>query len=131
MGTDIAYTGEFIKRSGDKMGGALRVQESPTYEDEATSKKYVDARVLKIVFNRHSTAGIVSDTNIVDIDAAYIDGKIVIGELSGDIYALTYIFDTSCVFSHVSGVTSGTITYSDGVWGHKTQKSYIQLLVAK
>lgn len=122
--TDIAYTGEFIKRSGDKMGGALRVQESPTYEDEATSKKYVDARVLKIVFNRHSTAGIVSDTNIVDIDAAYIDGKIVIGELSGDIYALTYIFDTSCVFSHVSGVTSGTITYSDGVWTQNTKELY-------
>lgn len=122
--TDIAYTGEFIKRSGDKMGGALRVQESPTYEDEATSKKYVDARVLKVVFNRHSTAGIVSDTNIVDIDAAYIDGKIVIGELSGDIYALTYIFDTSCVFSHVSGVTSGTITYSDGVWTQNTKELY-------
>lgn len=122
--TDIAYTGEFIKRSGDKMGGALRVQESPTYEDEATSKKYVDARVLKVVFNRHSTAGIVSDTNIVDIDAAYIDGKIVIGELSGDIYALTYSSATSCVFSHVSGVTSGTITYSDGVWTQNTKELY-------
>lgn len=114
--TDIAYTGEFIKRSGDKMGGAL--------EDEATSKKYVDARVLKVVFNRHSTAGIVSDTNIVDIDAAYIDGKIVIGELSGDIYALTYSSATSCVFSHVSGVTSGTITYSDGVWTQNTKELY-------
>lgn len=122
--TDIAYTGEFIKRSGDKMGGALRIQESPTYEDEATSKKYVDARVLKVVFNRHSTAGIVSDTNIVDIDVAYIDGKIVIGELSGDIYALTYSSATSCVFSHVSGVTSGTITYSDGVWTQNTKELY-------
>lgn len=122
--TDIAYTGEFIKRSGDKMSGALRVQESPTYEDEATSKKYVDARVLKVVFNRHSTAGIVSDTNIVDIDAAYIDGKIVIGELSGDIYALTYNSATSCVFSHVSGVTSDTITYSDGVWTQNTKELY-------
>lgn len=37
--TDVVYTGEFIKRAGDKMIGALRVADAPTYEDEATSKK--------------------------------------------------------------------------------------------
>lgn len=119
--TDIAYTGEFIKRAGDKMGGALRVQESPTYEDEATSKKYVDARILKVAFSRHSTAGIVSDTEITTIDAAYIDGKVVIGELSGDIYVLTYSSATSCIFSNVSGVISSTITYAENVWTQSTK----------
>lgn len=122
--TDIAYTGEFIKRAGDKMGGALRVADEPTYEDEATSKKYVDARVLKVTFSRHSTAGIVSDADIATIDAAYIDGKIVIGEFSGDVYALTYSSATSCVFSHVSGVTSGTITYSNDIWTQSTKELY-------
>lgn len=122
--SDVVYTGEYIKRSGDKMGGILRVQESPTYEDEATSKKYVDARVLKVAFNRHSTAGIVSDTDIATIDASYIDGKIVIGEFSSDIYALTYSSETSCVFSNVSGTTSTTITYSDNVWTQSTKTLY-------
>lgn len=119
--TDVVYTGEFIKRAGDKMVGILRVQESPTYEDEATSKKYVDARVLKVTFSRHSTAGIVSDVDITNIDAAYINGKIVIGELSGDIYVLTYISATSCVFSNVSGTTSSTITYAENVWTQSTK----------
>ena len=122
--TDVVYTGEFIKRAGDKMIGALRVADVPTYEDEATSKKYVDARVLKVMFSRHSTAGIVSDTDIATIDAAYIDGKIVIGEFSGDIYALTYSSATSCVFSNVSGTTSATITYSDDVWTQSTKTLY-------
>ncbi len=122
--TDVVYTGEFIKRAGDKMIGALRVTDEPHYEDEATSKKYVDARVLKVMFNRHSTAGIVSDTDIATIDAAYIDGKIVIGEFSGDIYALTYSSATSCVFSNVSGTTSATITYNDDVWTQSTKTLY-------
>ena len=122
--TDVVYTGEFIKRAGDKMIGSLRVADAPTYEDEATSKKYVDARVLKVMFSRHSTAGIVSDTDIATIDAAYIDGKIVIGEFSSDIYALTYSSATSCVFSNVSGTTSATITYSDDVWTQSTKTLY-------
>lgn len=122
--TDVVYTGEFIKRAGDKMIGALRVADEPTYEDEATSKQYVDARVLKVMFSRHSTAGIVSDTDIATIDAAYIDGKIVIGEFSGDIYALTYSSATSCVFSNVSGTTSATITYNDDVWTQSTKTLY-------
>ena len=122
--TDVVYTGEFIKRAGDKMIGALRVADVPTYEDEATSKKYVDARVLKVMFSRHSTAGIVSDTDIATIDAAYIDGKIVIGEFSSDIYALTYSSATSCVFSNVSGTTSATITYIDDVWTQSTKTLY-------
>lgn len=122
--TDVVYTGEFIKRAGDKMIGALRVADVPAYEDEATSKKYVDARVLKVMFSRHSTAGIVSDTDIATIDAAYIDGKIVIGEFSGDVYALTYSSATSCVFSNVSGTTSATITYSDDVWTQSTKTLY-------
>lgn len=122
--TDIAYTGEFIKRSGDKMIGTLRVADEPQYEDEATSKKYVDGRLLKVIFTRQAVAGILSDTDITTIDDAYIDGKIVIGELSNDIYALTYSSETSCVFSHVSGVTSGTITYSDGVWTQSTKEIY-------
>ena len=122
--TDVVYTGEFIKRAGDKMIGALRVADAPTYEDEAASKKYVDARVLKVMFSRHSTAGIVSDTDIATIDAAYIDDKIVIGEFSGDVYALTYSSATSCVFSNVSGTTSATITYSDDVWTQSTKTLY-------
>lgn len=122
--TDVVYTGEFIKRAGDKMIGALRVADVPTYEDEATSKQYVDARVLKVMFIRHSTAGIVSDTDIATIDAAYIDGKIVIGEFSGDIYALAYSSATSCVFSNVSGTTSATIAYSDNVWTQSTKTLY-------
>lgn len=121
---DVVYTGEFIKRAGDKMIGALRVADVPTYEDEATSKQYVDARVLKVMFSRHSTAGIVSDTDIAAIDAAYIDGKIVIGEFSGDVYALTYSSATSCVLSNVSGTTSATITYSDDVWTQSTKTLY-------
>lgn len=122
--TDVVYTGEFIKRAGDKMIGALRVADEPTYEDEATSKQYVDARVLKVMFSRHSTAGIVSDTDIATIDAAYIDGKIVIGEFSGDIYALTYSSAASCVFSNVSGTISATIAYSDNVWTQSTKTLY-------
>lgn len=122
--TDVVYTGEFIKRAGDKMIGTLRVADVPTYEDEATSKQYVDARVLKVMFIRHSTAGIVSDTDIATIDAAYIDGKIVIGEFSGDIYALAYSSATSCVFSNVSGTTSATIAYSDNVWTQSTKTLY-------
>lgn len=121
---DVVYTGEYIKKSGDKMQGILKVMDEPTYEDEATSKKYVDARVLKVTFSRHSTAGIVSDTEIDTIDAAYIDGKIIIGEFSNDIYALTYSSDTSCVFSNVSGTTSTTITYSDNVWTQSTKTLY-------
>ena len=122
--TDVVYTGEYIKKSGDKMQGILKVMDEPTYEDEATSKKYVDARVLKVTFSRHSTAGIVSDTEIDAIDAAYIDGKIIIGEFSNDIYALTYSSATSCVFSNVSGTTSTTITYSDNVWTQSTKTLY-------
>ena len=121
---DVVYTGEYIKKSGDKMQGILKVMDEPTYEDEATSKKYVDARVLKVTFSRHSTAGIVSDTDIATIDTAYIDGKIVIGEFSSDIYALTYSSATSCVFSNVSGTTSATITYSDDVWTQSTKTLY-------
>lgn len=122
--TDVVYTGEYVKKSGDKMQGILRVMDEPTYEDEAASKKYVDARVLKVTFSRHSTAGIVSDTEIDAIDAAYIDGKIIIGEFSSDIYALTYSSATSCVFSNVSGTTSATITYSDDVWTQSTKTLY-------
>lgn len=122
--TDVVYTGEYVKKSGDKMQGILRVMDEPTYEDEAASKKYVDARVLKVTFSRHSTAGIVSDTDIATIDAAYIDGKIVIGEFSGDIYALTYSSATSCVFSNVSSTTSATIIYSDDVWTQSTKTLY-------
>lgn len=121
---DVVYTGEYIKKSGDKMQGILKVMDEPTYEDEATSKKYVDARVLKVKFSRHSTAGIVSDTEIDTIDAAYIDGKIIIGEFSNDIYALTYSSGTACVFSNVSGTTSTTITYSDNVWTQSTKTLY-------
>ena len=69
-------------------------------------------------------AGILSDTDITTIDEEYIDGKIVIGEFNNDIYALTYSSETSCVFSHVSGVTSGTITYSDDVWTQSTKELY-------
>ena len=122
--TDVVYTGEYVKKSGDKMQGILRVMDEPIYEDEAASKKYVDARVLKVIFSRHSTAGIVSDTDIATIDAAYIDGKIVIGEFSSDIYALTYSSATSCIFSNVSGTTSATITYSDDVWTQSTKTLY-------
>ena len=122
--SDVVYTGEYIKRSGDKMGGILRVQESPTYEDEATSKKYVDERVMKVTFNRHSTAGIISDTTIDKIDEAYIDGKIIIGVFNDDIYALTNSSSTSCVFSNVSGITSNMITYSDEVWTQSTKELF-------
>lgn len=121
---DVVYTGEYIKKSGDKMQGILRVMDEPIYEDEAASKKYVDARVLKVTFSRHSTAGIVSDTDIATIDATYIDGKIVIGEFSSDIYALTYSSATACVFSNVSGTTSSYIEYADGVWSLRTKTLY-------
>lgn len=122
--TDVVYTGEYIKKSGDKMQGILRVMDEPTYEDEAASKKYVDARILKVTFSRHSTAGIVSDTDIATIDATYIDGKIVIGEFSSDIYALTYSSATACVFSNVSGTTSSYIEYADGAWSLRTKTLY-------
>lgn len=121
---DVVYTGEYIKKSGDKMQGILKVMDEPTYEDEATSKKYVDARVLKVTFSMHSTAGIVSDTEIDAIDAGYIDGKIIIGEFSNDIYALTYSSGTSCVFSNVSGTTSSYIEYVDGAWSLRTKTLY-------
>ena len=80
--------------------------------------------MLKVRFTRQAVAGILSDTDIATIDDAYIDGKIVIGEFNNDIYALTYSSETSCVFSHVSGVTSGNITYSNGVWTQSTKEIY-------
>ena len=121
---DSVAAGEYVSKSGGTMTGPLRLANAPTYENEATSKKYVDERVMKVTFNRHSTAGIISDTTIDKIDEAYIDGKVIIGVFNNDIYALTNSSSTSCVFSNVSGITSSTIIYSDDVWTQSTKELF-------
>lgn len=121
---DSVASGEYVSKSGSTMTGPLRLVETPNYENEAITKKYADERVLKVVFSRGSDGVIHADTEMVDIDAAYIDGKMVIGSLSEDVYVLTNITSTACVFSNVSGTTSSYIEYTDGAWSLRTKTLY-------
>lgn len=121
---DSVASGEYVSKSGSTMTGPLRLVETPIYENEAITKKYADERVLKVAFNRGSDGTIHADTEMANIDAAYIDGKMVIGSLSEDVYVLTSISPTACVFSNVSGTTSSYIEYADGAWSLRTKTLY-------
>lgn len=121
---DSVASGEYVSKSGSTMSGPLRLVETPVYENEAISKKYADERVLKVVFIRGSDGTIHADTEMANIDAAYIDGKMVIGSLSEDVYVLTNITSTACIFSNVSGTTSSYIEYTDGAWSLRTKTLY-------
>lgn len=121
---DSVASGEYVSKSGSTMTGPLRLVETPNYENEAITKKYADERVLKVAFSRGSDGTIHADTDMVDIDAAYIDGKMVIGSLSEDVYVLTNITSTACVFSNVSGTTSSYIEYTDGAWSLRIKTLY-------
>ncbi len=118
---DSVASGEYVSKSGSTMTGPLRLVETPNYENEAITKKYADERVLKVAFSRGSDGTIHADTEMVDIDAAYIDGKMVIGSLSEDVYVLTSISPTACIFSNVSGTTSSYIEYTEGAWSLRTK----------
>lgn len=121
---DSVASGEYVSKSGSTMTGPLRLVETPIYENEAITKKYADERVLKVAFSRGSDGTIHADTEMDNIDAAYIDGKMVIGSLSEDVYVLTSISSTACVFSNVSGTTSSYIEYTDGAWSLRTKTLY-------
>lgn len=121
---DSVASGEYVSKSGSTMTGPLRLVDTPNYENEAITKKYADERVLKVAFNRGSDGTIHSDTEMTVIDAAYIDGKMVIGSLGEDVYVLTNITATACVFSNVSGTTSSYIEYADGAWSLRTKTLY-------
>ena len=121
---DSVASGEYVSKSGSTMTGPLRLVETPIYENEAITKKYADERVLKVAFSRGSDGTIHADTEMSDIDTAYIDGKMVIGSLSEDVYVLTNITATACVFSNVSGTTSSYIEYADGAWSLRTKTLY-------
>ena len=121
---DSVASGEYVSKSGSTMSGPLRLVETPTYENEAITKKYADERVLKVVFSRGSDGTIHADTEMTDIDAAYIDGKMVIGSLNEDVYVLTSISATACIFSNVSGTTSSYIEYTEGAWSLRTKTLY-------
>ena len=121
---DSVASGEYVSKSGSTMTGPLRLVETPIYENEAITKKYADERVLKVAFNRGSDGTIHADTEMANIDAAYIDGKMVVGSLSEDVYVLTSISPTACVFSNVSGTTSSYIEYADGAWSLRTKTLY-------
>ena len=121
---DSVASGEYVSKSGSTMTGPLRLVETPIYENEAITKKYADERVLKVAFSRGSDGTIHADTEMANIDAAYIDGKMVIGSLSEDVYVLTSISPTACVFSNVSGTTSSYIEYTDGAWSLRTKTLY-------
>lgn len=121
---DSVASGEYVSKSGSTMTGPLRLVETPNYENEAITKKYADERVLKVAFSRGSDGTIHADTEMTDIDTAYIDGKMVIGSLSEDVYVLTSISSTACVFSNVSGTTSSYIEYADGAWSLRTKTLY-------
>lgn len=113
---DSVAAGEYVSKSGSTMTGPLRLANAPIYENEAVSKKYADERVLKVEFTQGSDGIIHSDKEISEIDAAYIDGKMVIGSLREDIYVLTNSTATACIFSNVSGTTSSYIEYSEDAW---------------
>lgn len=121
---DSVASGEYVSKSGSTMTGPLRLVDVPNYENEAITKKYADERVLKVAFSRGSDGTIHADTEMTDIDTAYIDGKMVIGSLSEDVYVLTSISATACVFSNVSGTTSSYIEYTDGAWSLRTKTLY-------
>lgn len=121
---DSVASGEYVSKSGSTMTGPLRLVETPIYENEAITKKYADERVLKVAFSRGSDGTIHADTEMANIDTAYIDGKMVIGSLSEDVYVLTNITATACVFSNVSGTTSSYIEYADGAWSLRTKTLY-------
>lgn len=121
---DSVAAGEYVSKSGSTMTGPLRLVDTPTYENEAITKKYADERVLKVTFSRGSDGTIHADTEMAVIDTAYIDGKMVIGSLSEDVYVLTNITATACVFSNVSGTTSSYIEYTDGAWSLRTKTLY-------
>lgn len=121
---DSVASGEYVSKSGSTMTGPLRLVETPIYENEAITKKYADERVLKVTFSRGSDGTIHADTEMANIDTAYIDGKMVIGSLSEDVYALTSISSTACVFSNVSGTTSSYIEYTEGAWSLRTKTLY-------
>lgn len=121
---DSVASGEYVSKSGSTMTGPLRLVETPIYENEVITKKYADERVLKVAFSRGSDGTIHVDTEMTDIDTAYIDGKMIIGSLSEDVYVLTSISLTACVFSNVSGTTSSYIEYTDGAWSLRTKTLY-------
>lgn len=121
---DSVASGEYVSKSGSTMTGPLRLVDTPNYENEAITKKYADERVLKVAFSRGSDGTIHADTEMANIDAAYIDGKMVIGSLSEDVYVLTSITSTACVFSNVSGTTSSYIEHTDGAWSLRTKTLY-------
>lgn len=121
---DSVASGEYVSKSGSTMTGPLRLVETPNYENEAITKKYADERVLKVAFSRGSDGTIHADTEMANIDAAYIDGKMVIGSLSEDVYVLTNISSTACVFSNVSGTTSSYIECAEGAWSLRTKTLY-------
>lgn len=121
---DSVASGEYVSKSGSTMTGPLRLVETPIYENEAITKKYADERVLKVAFSRGSDGTIHADTEMADIDTAYIDGKMVIGSLSEDVYVLTSISSTACIFSNISGTTSSYIEYAEGAWSLRTKTLY-------
>lgn len=118
---DSVTAGEYVSKSGSTMTGPLRLANAPTYEDEAITKKYADERILKVEFTQGSDGIIRADKEISEIDAAYIDGKMVIGSLREDIYVLTNSSGTACIFSNVSGTTSSYIEYTEGAWSLRTK----------
>lgn len=121
---DSVASGEYVSKSGSTMTGPLRLVDAPNYENEAITKKYADERVLKVEFTQGSDGIIRADKEISEIDAAYIDGKMVIGSLREDVYVLTSITATACIFSNVSGTTSSYIEYSEGAWSLRTKTLY-------
>ncbi len=118
---DSVAAGEYVSKSGSTMTGPLRLANAPIYENEAISKKYADERVLKVEFIQGSDGIIRADKEMSEIDAAYIDGKMVIGSLREDIYVLTNSSAMACIFSNVSGTTSSYIEYAEGAWSLRTK----------
>lgn len=121
---DSVAAGEYVSKSGSTMTGPLRLANTPVYENEAITKKYADERILKVEFTQGSDGIIRADKEMSEIDAAYIDGKMVIGSLREDIYVLTNSSATACIFSNVSGTTSSYIEYADGAWSLRTKTLY-------
>ena len=118
---DSVAAGEYVSKSGSTMTGPLRLANAPIYENEAISKKYADERVLKVEFTQGSDGIIRADKEMSEIDAAYIDGKMVIGSLREDIYVLTNSSGMACIFSNVSGTISSYIEYTEGAWLLRTK----------
>lgn len=109
---------EYLPLAGGNMQGALNLAGTPTENNHAANKEYVDKRNLEVKFTQDATAGITTPTEIREITQAVINNRTVTATLDGDTYMLMSASAADASFVRTEGNKVSVLRYNidDAGW---------------